>query len=151
MSSGQDIEKAMPASHQDHRDVLFTSSNNLSPQPSRQEEEIERISTHDTNHSAKPKNPVLNLAKTITARSNASVIDPGPPPDGGTKAWTQAFMGHFVVFNTWGMISTFGVFQQHYTADLGLEPSAVSWIGSMYVTSIYELPVRHILTGYTKS
>ncbi|KAJ6188833.1 hypothetical protein N7519_003741 [Penicillium mononematosum] len=25
-----------------------------------------------------------------------------PPPDGGLKAWTQAVMGHLVVFNTWG-------------------------------------------------
>ncbi|KAF2703404.1 MFS general substrate transporter, partial [Pleomassaria siparia CBS 279.74] len=71
------------------------------------------------------------LTKVLTARSNASVRDPGPPPDGGLNAWTMAFMGHFVVFNTWGMISSFGVFQTYYTTELGLEPSAVSWIGSM--------------------
>jgi MFS family permease len=139
MSVPQDIEKAQAATEQYH-DVDFTFSNNLSPITSRQEEEeIERVTTHHTTHSQRPKNTVLNLAKTITARSNASVIDPGPPPDGGTKAWTQAFMGHFVVFNTWGMISTFGVFQQHYTADLGLEPSAVSWIGSMQMLGHFSL------------
>jgi MFS family permease len=139
MSVPQDIEKAQAATKQYH-DVDFTFSNNLSPITSRQEEEeIERVTTHHTTHSQRPKNTVLNLAKTITARSNASVIDPGPPPDGGTKAWTQAFMGHFVVFNTWGMISTFGVFQQHYTADLGLEPSAVSWIGSMQMLGHFSL------------
>lgn len=92
--------------------------------------EIGRIPTYHTSKSHSAKNPVIKLAKTLTSRSNASVLDPGPPPDGGRKAWTQAFMGHFVVFNTWGMISTFGVFQQHYTTNLGLEPSAVSW---MYV------------------
>ncbi|KAF2260632.1 MFS general substrate transporter [Lojkania enalia] len=65
------------------------------------------------------------------ARSNVSPRDPGPPPDGGFRAWSQAVMGHFVVFNTWGMISSFGVFQTYYTSELGLSPSAVSWIGSM--------------------
>jgi predicted MFS family arabinose efflux permease len=104
----------------------------------REEEEIERIPTHASSL-ARPKNPIAALAKTLTARSNASVIDPGPPPDGGLKAWTQSFMGHFVVFNTWGMVATFGVFQAHYTTDLGLEPSAVSWIGSMQMLGHFGL------------
>jgi MFS family permease len=46
------------------------------------------------------------------------------------KAWTQAFMGHLVVFNTWGVITSFGVFQAYYTSQLGMAPSAISWIGS---------------------
>jgi MFS family permease len=71
------------------------------------------------------------LTKVLTARSNASLRDPGPPPDGGFHAWSMACMGHFVVFNTWGMISSFGVFQTYYTTELGLEASAVSWIGGM--------------------
>jgi predicted MFS family arabinose efflux permease len=146
MSTPQDVEKALPATnhaHEQHHDVDFTIGNNHPPPTSEREEEeeeaIERIPTHRTTSSQRPKNPILNLAKTLTARSNASVVDPGPPPDGGTKAWTQAFMGHFVVFNTWGMISTFGVFQQYYTADLGLEPSAVSWIGSMQMLGHFSL------------
>jgi predicted MFS family arabinose efflux permease len=48
-------------------------------------------------------------------------------------------MGHFVVFNTWGMISTFGVFQAYYTSTLHLEPSAVSWIGSMQMLGHFSL------------
>ena len=103
-----------------------------------EEEDIERIPTH-TSSLARPRNPIVSLAKTLTARSNASVLDPGPPPDGGLKAWTQSFMGHFVVFNTWGMVATFGVFQAHYTTDLGLEPSAVSWIGSMQMLGHFGL------------
>ncbi|KAF2191885.1 hypothetical protein K469DRAFT_732013 [Zopfia rhizophila CBS 207.26] len=54
-----------------------------------------------------------------------------PPPDGGLKAWTQAFMGHFVVFNTLGIIGSFGVFQPYYTSKLGFAPSPDSWIGSL--------------------
>lgn len=71
------------------------------------------------------------ITKILTTRSCASVRDPGPPPDGGVKAWTQAFMGHLVVFNTWGVITSFGVFQAYYTSQLGMAPSTVSWIGSM--------------------
>lgn len=26
---------------------------------------------------------------------------PGPPPDGGAIAWTQVFVGHLVIMNTW--------------------------------------------------
>lgn len=59
--------------------------------------------------------------------------DPGPPPDGGLKAWTQAFMGHLVLFNTWGVITSFGIFQTYYTSNLHLAPSAVSWIGSVQI------------------
>lgn len=49
------------------------------------------------------------LIRTVSKVSD----DPGPPPDGGLKAWTQALMGHLVVFNTWGYINSFGVFQVH--------------------------------------
>ncbi|KAF2734653.1 MFS general substrate transporter [Polyplosphaeria fusca] len=79
------------------------------------------------------------LTKIITARSNATTIDPGPPPDGGVKAWIQALMGHLVVFNTWGLISSFGVFQTHYTSTLGMNPSAVSWIGSIQMAGHFFL------------
>jgi MFS family permease len=145
MSTPQDNEKGLLSSHQ--HNVDFTPINRLSLRISRQTmqereataKEIERIPTHHTTTSTRPKNPLLTLIKTVTVRSNASIIDPGPPPDGGSKAWTQAFMGHLVVFNTWGMISTFGVFQQHYTTDLHLEPSAVSWIGSMQMLGHFSL------------
>ncbi|PVH93297.1 MFS general substrate transporter [Periconia macrospinosa] len=89
-------------------------------------DDISRIPTHESN---KPTH--VKLWKSITARSNANLTDPGPPPDGGIKAWTQVCMGHLVVANTWGMVSAFGAFQTYYTQDLGMEPSAVSWIGSM--------------------
>ena len=79
------------------------------------------------------------IVRILTTRSNASVLDPGPPPDGGVKAWTQALMGHLMIFNTWGLIATFGVFQSYYTTELGLEPSAVSWIGSIQMAGHFGL------------
>lgn len=147
--AAQDIEKGVYNDDTTNREFGNTHNNIYAPShtsssshsTSEQEEEIARIPTQTSNHTRtnKSKSALTNLAKTITARSNASVIDPGPPPDGGMKAWTQSFMGHFVVFNTWGLISTFGVFQSHYTNDLGLEPSAVSWIGSMQMLGHFAL------------
>ncbi|KEQ78397.1 MFS general substrate transporter [Aureobasidium pullulans EXF-150] len=59
------------------------------------------------------------------------------PPDGGLTAWTQALMGHFVCFNTWGYISSFGVFETHYSSTLSLSSSAISWIGSIQTFLIF--------------
>ena len=149
MDTNREIEKATTSEFgqaytERNHDASYASIKVPSRTASRnEEEEIARIPTH-VSHASRTKKSVVGLAKTITARSNASVIDPGPPPDGGTKAWIQAFMGHFVIFNTWGMIATFGVFQQHYTLDLGLEPSAVSWIGSFQMLGHFSLGM---LTG----
>lgn len=74
------------------------------------------------------------LSRTI---SRSSCIDPGPPPDGGLTAWTQAIVGHLVVFNTWGYINSFGVFQTYYVSDLGFPPSNVSWVGSIQIFLLF--------------
>ena len=73
------------------------------------------------------------LSKTISAPSS----DPGPPPDGGIEAWTQALMTHLVVFNTWGYITSFGVFQTYYVQTLHHPPSDISWIGSVQIFLLF--------------
>ncbi|KAF1936997.1 MFS general substrate transporter [Clathrospora elynae] len=151
MATPRDVEKALPFDNREARTagkahgVSYTSLSATSRPPSRRdEEEIEKIPTHTSQASRINTRSIVGLAKSITARSNASIVDPGPPPDGGRKAWTQAFMSHLVVFNTWGMIATFGVFQQYYTLELGLEPSAVSWIGGLQMFGHFSLGM---LTG----
>ncbi|KAF2103579.1 MFS transporter, MCP family, solute carrier family 16, member 10 [Rhizodiscina lignyota] len=63
-----------------------------------------------------------------------SIVNPGPPPDGGIKAWTQVAMGWIVIFTTWGYVNSFGAFQPYYTSTLpGVNASTVSWIGSIQV------------------
>ncbi|KAF2245867.1 MFS general substrate transporter [Trematosphaeria pertusa] len=134
-----DVEKALSNDAENSPNVEKhegSESRSISSAEPKREEEITRLPTHT---SQTPRKSISNLARVLTTRSNASVIDPGPPPDGGLKAWTQAFMGHFVVFNTWGMISTFGVFQTYYTSTLHLEPSAVSWIGGMQMLGHFGL------------
>lgn len=63
--------------------------------------------------------------------------DADPPPDGGLQAWTQAFMGHLVVFNSWGYLTSFGLFQSYYVDSLHATPSAISWIGSVQIFLVY--------------
>ncbi|KAF2753602.1 MFS general substrate transporter [Pseudovirgaria hyperparasitica] len=95
-----------------------------------QPEAIERTTTRDHNTSA--------LSRIITGRSITSTRqDPGPPPDGGLDAWLQVAMGHLVIFNTWGYISSFGVFQSYYTETLNRPPADISWVGSIQIFLLF--------------
>ncbi|KAI1438046.1 MFS general substrate transporter [Xylaria sp. CBS 124048] len=73
------------------------------------------------------------LSRVLSRISTDASIDPGPPPDGGLKAWLMCLCGHLIVMNTWGFINSFGVFQTYYTEHLNLPPSDISWIGSITV------------------
>ena len=68
------------------------------------------------------------LAKALSKTTSRISVDPGPPPDGGLVAWTQVVCGHLIVFNTWGYIVSYGVFQTYYVAALGHPPSDISWV-----------------------
>ncbi|KAG6357816.1 hypothetical protein INS49_013695 [Diaporthe citri] len=46
---------------------------------------------------------VLGLAERVLSRTTSkSSFNPGPPPDGGLRAWTVVATGHLVIMNTWG-------------------------------------------------
>lgn len=62
--------------------------------------------------------------------------DPGSPPDGGTTAWLQVLAGHLMCFITWGLITSFGVFQSYYEDKFEVVPSAISWIGTMQIFTL---------------
>ncbi|KAI9928050.1 hypothetical protein ASPWEDRAFT_42231 [Aspergillus wentii DTO 134E9] len=77
-------------------------------------------------------------ARTLSlVRTRESGRDVGPPPDGGFKAWSQVALGHFVIFNTWGYINSFGVFQTYYSETLGHPPSDISWVGSIQIFLLF--------------
>lgn len=84
--------------------------------------------------SVKESSPAGVLAKVLSRTTSRISIDPGPPPDGGLAAWTQVIMGHLIVFNTWGYINSFGVFQTYYVATLGHPPSDISWVCTFHLT-----------------
>ncbi|KAI0049115.1 putative MFS monocarboxylate transporter [Auriscalpium vulgare] len=56
-----------------------------------------------------------------------------PAPDGGLLAWLQILSSFLIMFNTWGIINTFGSYQAFYETELlsSKSPSAIAWIGSM--------------------
>jgi len=79
-----------------------------------------------------------SLARTITGKSSTqSWPDPGPPPDGGARAWTQAAMLHLTTFSTFGYTTSFGSFQTYYEGSLGLAPSTISWLGSVQIFLLF--------------
>ena len=73
----------------------------------------------------------------IIPRQGTTIDIDSPPPDGGWNAWTQAFMAHFVIINTWGTINSFGIFQSYYQEHLSNAASDISWIGSMQVFILF--------------
>ncbi|KAI2619632.1 MFS general substrate transporter [Hypoxylon sp. NC1633] len=62
--------------------------------------------------------------------------EPGPPPDGGVLAWLQVLAGHLMCFVTWGLITSFGIFQSTYEDMLQAAPSTVSWIGTVQIFTL---------------
>ena len=88
-------------------------------------------------HGGPEKNHRGGTGHPLTLLRTRSSIRDGPPPDGGLKAWTQALMCHLVVFNTWGSISSFGVFQAYYVTALGRPPSDISWVGSVQILLLF--------------
>ncbi|KAL9124667.1 MAG: hypothetical protein Q9217_006024 [Psora testacea] len=70
-------------------------------------------------------------------RTSGSANDPGPPPDRGFPAWSQAFLGHLAIFNTWGLINSFGIFQTYYTYALSKPASTISWVGSAQISLLF--------------
>ncbi|KAK1675696.1 major facilitator superfamily domain-containing protein [Colletotrichum godetiae] len=77
---------------------------------------------------------VSRIASRVTSRST---INPGPPPDGGLRAWLCVFGTFLVVMNTWGMINSFGAFQSYYITQLNRSPSDISWIGSIDIFFLF--------------
>ncbi|KAL8405012.1 hypothetical protein RB594_009771 [Gaeumannomyces avenae] len=77
------------------------------------------------------------VSRVLSRTTTRSSWNPGPPPDGGAKAWLAVLGSHLVVMNTWGLINSFGLFQTYYVGLLGRPPSEVAWIGSMQVFLIF--------------
>lgn len=89
---------------------------------------------------ASPEQSLDSQEKSTTNTTSAnepSTPLPPPAPNGGVKAWAQAVAGHLVIFNCWGYLTSFGLFQSYYTTSLNASPSAISWIGSVQIFFIY--------------
>jgi Major Facilitator Superfamily len=99
------------------------------PKPDAAEHDIASLSSQDE--------AVNNAQPTNQDLSTIPESEPVLPPDGGLQAWTQVLMGHLVMINSWGYLTSFGIFQSYYTTYLGATPSAISWIGSVQIFLVY--------------
>ena len=77
------------------------------------------------------------VGQAVSRTTTQSSWNPGPPPDGGLRAWTAVAAAHLIIVNTWGYINSFGVFQTYYATALDLPPSTISWIGSIQVFLLF--------------
>jgi MFS family permease len=82
--------------------------------------------------------PVQQPLNEIKQRPEAgtTLVHPSPP-NGGQKAWIQVLVSHLCVFNSFGYINSFGIFQQYYASTLSLPPSTISWVGSIQILLVY--------------
>ncbi|KAL8766517.1 MAG: hypothetical protein Q9209_006733 [Squamulea sp. 1 TL-2023] len=89
---------------------------------------------------------------------------PGPPPNGGLRAWQQVLGAFFLNFNTWynrlegskmGLVNTFGTFQDYYASGsiFTASQSAIAWLGSIQgflMLTIGVLCGRAVDAGYLR-
>lgn len=118
-SRSEDIEKEAAS--------LSESSEHINSSQNPDEQQDHPLS-RTTSRKSVVENTLSRLASHLTTRS---IRDPGPPPDGGFTAWLQCFLCWLVVLNTWGFVLSFGAFQTYYSSTLNMDPSTVSWIGSV--------------------
>jgi len=123
MSSRETSESEKDAIHRYTPEQEDTHYNDLTKQATRGSE-LKKVAS----------NTLGKVASRLTTRD---IIDPGPPPDGGTTAWIQVAMGWLVCVCTWGYINSFGVFQTYYSETLGESQSTISWIGSLQLWTVF--------------
>ncbi|KAJ6002516.1 hypothetical protein N7451_005063 [Penicillium sp. IBT 35674x] len=63
----------------------------------------------------------------------------GEAPDGGLTAWLQVLCGHLIVFNVWGYINSYGIFESYYVTTLDRSSSDIAWVGSLEIFFVYFL------------
>lgn len=68
-----------------------------------------------------------------TEKNTAGWDDVDVVYDHGWKAWSQVLAAFFGFFNSWGIVTSFGVFQTYYEQEIlsNESPSTISWIGSI--------------------
>lgn len=137
---------ASTTSHTNNQPLEKSSSIDHTPRPRSASSDEESTIGYDDTHTREQPGDDLNrvpttasaIARTLSAvRTRESGKSLGPPPDGGFQAWSQVALAHFVIFNTWGYINSFGVFQTYYTQTLGHPPSDISWVGSIQIFLLF--------------
>ncbi|KAK0763465.1 hypothetical protein N5P37_002842 [Trichoderma harzianum] len=88
-------------------------------------------------------NSVVDPEKTEAVESSeeTSSSPPSPAMDPTSPSrWTaylQILAGHLMIFDTFGYIGSWGLFQSYYISTLGRSQSDISWIGSIQLLLVF--------------
>ncbi|CCL98174.1 uncharacterized protein FIBRA_00168 [Fibroporia radiculosa] len=94
----------------------------------------EKAETYTSAESAPLDTEVKSSHEDDVAAPSISSSKPGfDIPNGGVVAWLQVAGSFFLIFNSWGIANTYGVYQTFYEENIlsSMAPSAISWIGSI--------------------
>jgi hypothetical protein len=70
-----------------------------------------------------------------------------------TIAWLQVLAGHLTIFNSWGYMTSFGMFQPYYVERFRETPDNVAWIGTIGFFAVFFMGIfagRLADAGYTR-
>lgn len=93
-------------------------------------------------------------AKTVHSEDNGCASSTQVKTPFHRQAWLQVLAGHLIVFDTFGYIGSWGLFQSYYQISLGRSPSEISWIGSIQLFLVYfvgSLSGRTLDAGYVRT
>ncbi|OQD61838.1 hypothetical protein PENPOL_c015G04124 [Penicillium polonicum] len=95
-------------------------------------------------HGAQP--PLPPASGNLAPENDHEHEQPQKRVNGGLDAWLNVLAGFCVFVNSWGLLTTYGAFQEYYQTDLlpNETPSTISWVGSIQATLI---PMVGLATG----
>lgn len=88
-------------------------------------------------------NSVVDPEKTEAVESSEETSSSPPSPamkPTSPSRWTaylQILAGHLMIFDTFGYIGSWGLFQSYYISTLGRSQSDISWIGSIQLLLVF--------------
>ncbi|KAM6478075.1 major facilitator superfamily domain-containing protein [Trichoderma sp. SZMC 28011] len=71
----------------------------------------------------------------ISSSPPSPVMEPASPSR--WTAYLQILAGHLMIFDTFGYIGSWGLFQSYYISTLGRSQSDISWIGSIQLLLVF--------------
>jgi len=117
--------------------ILCQAADNENPTLTMDPEETQPVSATKPSESYKDIKSLSTKLKIWCYKLRTNNSDTRPPPDGGCAAWFQCGLCHLAIFNTWGYINSYGIFQTYYSTTLGLPPATISWIGSLQIFLLF--------------
>ncbi|KAF3765178.1 MFS general substrate transporter [Cryphonectria parasitica EP155] len=91
----------------------------------------------------------------LSSDSSAVILLKDDPPNGGLRAWLQVLGAFFMYFNTWGIVSSYGSYQEYYEESIlststSFQVSAIGAIQSFFMVFLGFLAGPIFDKGYFK-